>query len=545
VEPGGTLASELLYVAVGERSAHEGLERYGRALAAFHGKPKTPPFLPHGWDSWSTALRNNISEAALLEDLDVLEKELQPYGYGTFAIDDGWAVARGDWEANERFPRGMKWLAEEIQRRGLRATLWLSPFIASKDSELAKAHPEWMREPSRKGRMVMGSGQYIVDVTAPGAYEWVRALAHKIGHEWGYDGIVEADYAYFLLLAESYHDKARTGVEVLRLGMQALREGLGPNKFLMATVPHMITGQQADGVRIGIDCAPIWQSKVRTGPWGAVDTLTQAARRYYFDPLYAADQDCVFFGKPETRARWNVESEPMLTRDQQRAWLTGAALMGGVVKIGDRYSQLDAEELGMMRKIMPVLEAPARPIDLFEQQSPRIWALPVAGVDGDLMLVGVFNWDEKSTQTVTLDFATLGLRGAEFFTVFEFWSQQYHGAATGQLNVQLPPASMALYGFRAYRDRPMLLASDRHYAMGQVEFTAITWDAATNTLSGVFDGVAGAEYTLHYLVPKEYTVTETAFSMDDMTHTREGELLRVKLRVAGTGPVTWKLGFTK
>ena len=545
LEPGGTLTSEILYVAVGEQSPLEGLERYGRAVAAFYGKPKEPAFLPHGWDPWSTELRANISEAALLEDLDVLDKELKRYGYDTFAIDDGWEVARGDWEANERFPQGMKWLADEIHRRGLHATLWISPFIAAKDSALAKEHPEWMREANRRGRLVMGDDQYIIDVTAPGAYEWVRDLAHKITQEWGYDGIVEADFVYFLLFADHYHDTARTGVEVLRLGMQALREGMGRDDFLMATVPHMVTGQLANGIRVGTDCAPIWHSKVRTGPWGAVDALTQAARRYYFDPLFAMDQDCLFFGKPETRARWDVESEPMLTRDQQRAWLTGAAMTGGVVKIGDRYSRLDAEELGMMRKIMPVLEQPARPIDLFEQYSPRIWALPVQGADGDLLLVGAFNWDEKNSQTVSLDFNTLGLGSANYYAVFEFWSQKYYGAAKGQLNVQLTPASMGLYGLRAFRDRPMLLSSDRHYAMGQLEFTDITWDDVANTLRGTFDGVADTDYTLHFLVPEPYTVADVAFAVEDVTHSQNAEVLKVKLHVAEVGPVAWSITFTK
>lgn len=543
VAPGAAFASELLYIAVGERSPHEGLERYGEMLATLHGKPRQPAFIPHGWDSWSTRLGSGISEEALLADLDAMDRELKRYGWTHFAIDAGWARARGDWEPNERFPRGMAWLASEIQRRGMTSSLWVSPLLADKDSQLAREHPEWMAPPSRKGRLIVGDNTWIVDITAPGAYAYVRDLCRKITHEWGYDGIVEADFAYYELLAERYTDPSVTGVAALRMGMEAIREGMGPDKFLMGTIPHHVTGPLSDGVRTGMDCAPVWESRRLAGPWGCVETLTQSARRYYYRPFFVPDQDCVFFGHDVTRARWNVEDRPRLTRDQQIAWLTGAALTGGAVKIGDRFSELAPDEIGMLRRILPVPPRAARPIDLFKESPPSVWALPVKAAAGEWLVAAVFNWDAANTRAFTLDFRALGLDPSAHYTVYEFWGETYHGIARGQVNVQLPPGSARVYGLRRHANHPQFLSTNRHFTMGATDHTLLEWDAAAGELRGRFAAVADTHYVLRVLVPPSFTFTEAAVDAGESATRMDGDVLSLSFYCEEGGAAAWSLRF--
>lgn len=545
VAPGAAFASELLYVAVGERNPHEGLERYGDMLAAFHGKQPRPAFIPHGWDSWSTSLESGISEETLLADLDAMDRELKRYGWTHFAIDAGWARARGDWEPNERFPRGMAWLASEIQRRGMTASLWVAPLLVDKDSQLARDHPEWMAAPSRKGRLIVGDNTWILDITAPGAYEYVRDLCRKITHDWGYDGIVEADFAYYELLAERYSDPAATGVAALRRGMEAIREGMGPDKFLMGTVPHLVTGGLSDGVRTGMDCAPVWESGRLAGPWGCVETLTQAARRYYFRPFFVPDQDCVFFGHDSTRARWNVEDQPRLTRDQQIAWLTGAALTGGAVKIGDRFSELAPDEIAMLRKILPVPPRAARPVDLFQDAPPRIWALPIRAASGEWLVVGTFNWDAANSRAVTLDFRALGLDPSAVYTVYEFWGETFHGLARERLNVQLPPGSARVYGVRRHENRPQFLATNRHFTMGATDHSALEWNPGAGELRGTFEAVAETDYALRIWVPSEYKLVEASVSAVQVQTRMERDMLVFSFYCAEGGTIPWSLRFAR
>lgn len=135
----------------------------------------------------------------------------------------------------------------------------------------------------------MGLDNFILDPTAPGAEEYVRGLARKIGQEWGFDALVEADFVYNLLMAERYADPAVTKIEAFRRGMQALRDGFGPGKFIMSMTPQPVNGAICDGIRVGRDCNPVWRSGSHLGNWGAVETLTSAARRWYLGAhLYVA-----------------------------------------------------------------------------------------------------------------------------------------------------------------------------------------------------------------------------------------------------------------
>jgi len=544
VPPGGRLTSEILYVAVSERDPFTALERFSAASTAVNGARPRPPFVPHGWDSWSTAFGHDISEEALLRELDALDTRLKRYGWNHFAIDAGWARAKGDWEPNEKFPRGMKWFADEIHRRGMTAGLWIDPFTVSLSAPLATDHPEWLAAPNPLGKFLLGNNERILDVTAPGAYEHVRDLFRKIGDDWGFDAIMEADFVYHLLLAERYHDATKTNVEALRLGMQAIREGFGSDKFIMAVTPQPINAMYANGIRVGHDCLPVWRTGDLPGNWGCVETLTNAIRRYYVAPsLYVPDQDCAFFGHESTRVRWKVADRRPLTREQSIAWLTGAALTGGVVKIGNRFSELSDDEVAILSRLLPVPSKPARPLDLFQEASPRVWALPVECSIGKWLIVAVFNWDETTPSMVTLNFRALGLDPTAYYTVFSFWQQEYHGTARARLDVQLPAACVRVYGLRRLEDRPMFLATDRHFTMGATDFTELRWDPAARVLTGAFHGVANTDYVLHFLVPEAYAIGNVEANATDVRHAMRDRALSVSLRCVVSGPVDWKLCF--
>jgi hypothetical protein len=42
------------------------------------------------------------------------------------------------------FPRGMKWLADEIRNAGFVPGIWVAPFAANENSQLAREHPEFL-----------------------------------------------------------------------------------------------------------------------------------------------------------------------------------------------------------------------------------------------------------------------------------------------------------------------------------------------------------------------------------------------------------------
>jgi hypothetical protein len=543
--PGERFESEILYLSVGEKDPLEGLERFGAVSAAFNGVQRRRRFLPHGWDSWNTKYKTEINEERLLAALDFVDKRLKRYGWTHFAIDSGWERGRGNWEPDPaKFPHGMKWFADQIHGRGMTAGIWIDPFTVQLDAPVAQAHPEWLTEPNADGRELIGQDARILDVTAPGAYEYVRDLCAKLGNTWGYDGLQEADFVYHLLCAESYFDKKMTRIEVMRMGMTAIQEGFGADKLITTFTPLPVTGLFANVMRIGDDCAPIWRKAPDKWPWGAVDAMTNAARRYYFAPhLWATDPDCVYFERPETRRRWEVTDRPELTWNQSIAWLTAAALTGGVVKIGDWFPDLNDKEVAALSRVLPTPVHPARPVDLFERETPCIWSLPIKATIGEWNIVAVFNWDESARQTILLGFSRLGMDPGAYYTVYDFWRDTYHGLARGQLTVDAPPGSVHLLGLRRYEDHPMFLATDRHFTQGATDFKTLEWDPQTKRLSGTFEGVADTDYNLRILTPEPYTFQSMTVSAGEARTERDGPVLKVGFHCAEQGSVAWTAQF--
>src|SRR5690606_33229752 len=89
-----------------------------------------------GWTSWYYYY-TKISEKIALQNLNNFKKNEIPLK--VFQIDDGYQTKVGDWlSVNEKFPSGMKFLADEIKSAGFQAGIWLAPLSAEKKSQLVK-----------------------------------------------------------------------------------------------------------------------------------------------------------------------------------------------------------------------------------------------------------------------------------------------------------------------------------------------------------------------------------------------------------------------
>lgn len=78
----------------------------------------------------------------------IVERDLKAIGnsgvkINFFQIDDGYQSAIGDWLTTDqsKFPRGMKAIADEIHKNGIKAGLWLAPFAATKRALFIKTIP--------------------------------------------------------------------------------------------------------------------------------------------------------------------------------------------------------------------------------------------------------------------------------------------------------------------------------------------------------------------------------------------------------------------
>ena len=73
-------------------------------------------------------------------------------GVELFVVDDGWFGTRdndraglGDWVVDRRkFPNGLEELTDEVHRLGMRFGIWVEPEMVNPDSDLYRAHPDWV-----------------------------------------------------------------------------------------------------------------------------------------------------------------------------------------------------------------------------------------------------------------------------------------------------------------------------------------------------------------------------------------------------------------
>lgn len=86
------------------------------------------------------------------EKLLSIAREAKKQGIEMLVMDDGWFGSRnnddmglGDWVVNEeKLQGGLKHLVDEVNKIGLKFGIWVEPEMVNPDSDLYRAHPDWV-----------------------------------------------------------------------------------------------------------------------------------------------------------------------------------------------------------------------------------------------------------------------------------------------------------------------------------------------------------------------------------------------------------------
>jgi alpha-galactosidase len=101
-------------------------------------------------------------------------------GVERVVLDDGWFGSRrhdraglGDWVVSkDAWPNGLDPIIKYINDKGMEFGLWFEGEMVNRDSDLYRAHPDWiLQEPGRLP--IEGRWQQILDLTKEGAYNHV------------------------------------------------------------------------------------------------------------------------------------------------------------------------------------------------------------------------------------------------------------------------------------------------------------------------------------------------------------------------------------
>ena len=521
------------------------LESYAQAMGDLHKVRLNPPI--NGWCSWFSFF-GAISEAEVLRQAEFAARHLKPFGFEYMQVDDGFYRAFGDWEGNDRFPHGMKWLAERIRGIGLKPGIWLAPYVITEGTEIHRKHPDWLihRVDGKLKQigpgLVEGSKEaeqqtpklYALDITHPGAADWLRRLFDTVANNWGYDFIKIDFVEWTLLAADRYYDPTVTKAAIYRRGCEIMRKAMGPRRHLLDCGPGPVTVGLIDSMRIELDQPPVtWHQYFLH----SASTAPAAAKRYYYhNRAWINDADHVVLSN--------------LTVPQAQAASSIVGLSGGNMISGDRMTDLDVPRLEILKKVFPSFGEAARPVDLFERDKPEIFALRVKKPFGEWLVLGIFNADEKAPAEKVISLERLGLNASKTYVAFDFWKQKFFGELSGQLSVRLEPASVVLLAIHERRGVPQLISTDRHITQGGVELESVQWDAATTALSGVSLGPSGTEHNVYLYLPQKHpwVQTDPFLFYDYPGYTlkiMEENILRVRVRFDKAERVPWEVNMSK
>lgn len=191
------------------REGHNGMSQNMHAFVNDHivrgeWSKKARPVLLNSWE----ANYFDINESKLV----ALAKKGKEVGVELFVMDDGWFGDRhddkralGDWFVNtKKLPRGVKGLAEKINKVGLDFGIWIEPEMVNVDSDLYRAHPNWAIEIPGKHHSE-GRNQRILDFANPEVVDYmIKAMTDVISSgniayvKWDMNRIFSDVYSQYL-----------------------------------------------------------------------------------------------------------------------------------------------------------------------------------------------------------------------------------------------------------------------------------------------------------------------------------------------------------
>ncbi|WP_426979750.1 alpha-galactosidase [Pseudarthrobacter sp. O4] len=186
LDPGSSYETPWLFAAYSDA----GLDGISEAFYAwFRGRPHHPgarsgkprPVVLNVWE----AVYFDHRLATLLE----LAESAAALGVERYVLDDGWFRGRrddhaglGDWYVDEQlWPEGLSPLIDAVTAQGMEFGLWVEPEMVNEDSDLARAHPDWISGPRPHSPGAATPGrlperwrhQQVLDLVNPEAWQYV------------------------------------------------------------------------------------------------------------------------------------------------------------------------------------------------------------------------------------------------------------------------------------------------------------------------------------------------------------------------------------
>jgi len=164
--------------------ASRALHRFERRDVAPHGpESRLRPVLYNSWEATQFA----VDEAGQSKLADAAAK----LGVELFVMDDGWFGERnndraglGDWFVNpKKFPQGLQPLIKHVNGLGMDFGLWVEPEMINANSDLYRAHPDWVINFAGRPRSELRN-QMVLNMARADVKEHIFGVLDKLASEY-------------------------------------------------------------------------------------------------------------------------------------------------------------------------------------------------------------------------------------------------------------------------------------------------------------------------------------------------------------------------
>lgn len=317
-------------------SIKEGLDSFNETF------PKKNLEKIFGYTSWYNYYQD-INEEIILRDLEGLDSR-----FNLFQIDDGYEEHVGDWlDVDEKkFPNGLKPIVDKIHEKGLKAGIWLAPFVCEKESKLFKEHPDWVRKDEKGKPLTSGgnwSGHFALDVQNKEVRDYIQKCLEKYV-ELGFD-FFKLDFLYAVAIPE-YEGFTRAFAQ--NYAYKFLRDVLKDKLILGCGAVISSSYGCFDYLRVGPDVSLEFDDVAYMKLFHRERISTKVTiqntiyRSFFNERLFGNDPD-VFLLRDD-----NIK----LSFKQRKALIKINALFGSVLMTSDNLAQYDKTKKELLKEAL-------------------------------------------------------------------------------------------------------------------------------------------------------------------------------------------------
>ncbi len=436
-----------------------GKTEFSTKTRSFTVKQKIARTPPMGWASWNN-YRTLINEKIIQENADAMvQKGLQAAGYKYINIDDGWVGGRdandGLVARQDRFPSGMKALADYIHSKGLLAGIY-------SDAGTKSCASFWDKKTDEE------TGQQL------GFYGREDADAKQYFIDWGFD-YIKIDWCGGQDLRLDVQDQYTKIIGAIRKYSEYVFINVCSWAFPGEAVAHI-----ANSWRTGSDIEKNFSNVMERAD-------INSETRQYTTPGHFNDADMLQVGRgmsdEEDRAHfslWAIMAAPLILGND----LTAMSPNTLAIVTNPEVIAINQDSAVIPGKMVKTTGSTTSE----KQKGLQLWMKPLGSQTGDTKAVLLLNRSDTE-QSISVGWADLGLGGA--VSVRDVWSARDLGSFSGQYAVRVPSHTAVMLKVRGTpvtpgpeTEEPNLAKNksvrvESEYASDQAGAKAVDGDVAT------------------------------------------------------------------